>query len=91
MKNNNELIKVDSRNRFTIPKSIASNTNLSQIFKIYVKGDKIILEPIREIPERERWLFDPKNKHILDELNEALKQKADKKINLKELEKELDQ
>ena len=29
-----------------------------------------------EIPKEELWLFDPKNKAIVDELKEALKQKA---------------
>jgi hypothetical protein len=43
---------------------------------------------MREIPERERWLFDPTNKAVLDELKEALKQKADREIDLDALEKE---
>ena len=46
------------------------------MFKAYQDGDKIILEPIREIPETEKWLFDPKNKSIVTELKKALKQKA---------------
>lgn len=35
----------------------------------------------------EQWLFDPKNKAIVDELKEALKQKADREITLDDLEK----
>ena len=29
------------------------------------------------------WLFDPKNKEIVDKLKKALKQKADREIDLK--------
>ena len=74
-------VKVDARNRVTIPKELTKS--LFPLYKIYEKGGKIILEPIREIPVGEEWLFDPKNKAIVDELKQALKQKADKKINLK--------
>ncbi len=38
--------------------------------------------PAKEIPKEELWLFDPKNKAIVDELKKALKQKAVHKINL---------
>lgn len=48
---------------------------------------RIIFEPIKEIPKEEQWLFDPKNKAIVDELKKALKQKADKDIDLGCLEK----
>ena len=68
------VIKIDSRNRITIPKELTKN--LSHLYKIYVINEKIILEPIMEIPKEELWLFDPKNKVIVDELKEALKQKA---------------
>lgn len=82
-------VKVDSRNRVTIPKGISHKKGaISHLYKIYEKDGKIILEPINEIPERERWLFDPKNKAIVDELKRALKQKADKKIDLDAFEKE---
>jgi len=46
----------------------------------------IILEPIANISEEERWLFDPKNKDLVDELKQALKQKADKTIDLSAFE-----
>lgn len=36
----------------------------------------IIFEPIQEIPKGEEWLFDPKNKTIVERLKESLKQKA---------------
>lgn len=79
------VVKVDSRNRITIPKDITKS--LSHLYKIYEKSGNIILEPIIEIPKEELWLFDPKNKAIIDELKQALKQKANKKIDLSSFEK----
>lgn len=38
------------------------------------------LRPVQQVPKEERWLFDPKNKEIVDELKKALKQKADRSI-----------
>jgi hypothetical protein len=80
------IIKVDSRNRITIPKGIAKES--SHLYKIYEKNGNIILEPVVEIPNEELWLFDPKNKTILEELKRGLKQKADRKIDLSSFENE---
>lgn len=66
-------IKVDSRNRVCLTKIFK---NLPELFKAYVQGEKIILEPVREIPENERWLFEPENKEILDQIKEGLKQEG---------------
>ena len=74
MKKRENLVKVDSRNRITIPKKIGAELN--QIYKIYQKDGNIILEPIKEVHEREKWMLDPKNKHILDRLNKALSSTA---------------
>lgn len=84
----NLYVKIDARNRVTIPKGITDEKRLSHLYKIYTKDGKIILEPIHEIPERERWLFDPKNKAIVEKLKKALKQKADREIDLSSFEKE---
>lgn len=70
------IVKIDSRNRLTIPKDMTEN--LSHLYKISRKNNKIILEPIMEIPKEELWLFDPQNKAVLDQLKDALKQKADR-------------
>lgn len=75
MKTERDLVKVDSRNRITIPKKLTHK--LAHLYKIYEKKGTIILEPVQEIPKEEQWLFDPKNKAIVDELKAALKQKAD--------------
>ena len=89
MKKETMYVKVDSRNRLTIPKGIShGKKGLSHLYKIYEKEGKIILEPIKEVPKEEQWLFDPKNKAIVDELKAALKQKADRNIDLDALEKE---
>ena len=84
MKKETLYVKIDSRNRVTIPKEIKKG--LSLLYKIYEKDGKIILEPIVEVPKEERWLFDPKNKAIVNELKEALKQKADRDIDLSSFE-----
>jgi SAM-dependent methyltransferase len=39
-----------------------------------------------KISKAEQWLFDPENKDILNRLQEALKQKADRSIDLSDLE-----
>ncbi len=80
MKKETKYVKIDSRNRITIPKTLAPDT--SYLYKIYVEKGKIVLEPIQEIPKKERWLFDPKNKVIVEELKAALKEKADRSIDL---------
>jgi len=80
MKKEALYVKVDSRNRVTIPKDLAKD--ISNLYKIYEKGGRIILEPIVEVPLEEMWMFDPKNKAIVDELKRALKQKATKEIDL---------
>lgn len=85
MKSDKSYVKIDSRNRITIPKGILKD--LAHIYKIYEKGGNIILEPVMEVPQEERWLFDPQNKEIVQELKRALKQKADITINLDDLEK----
>ena len=68
-----DLVKIDSRNRITIPKKLSSE--LYQVYKIYEKDGNIILEPIKQIPEREQWLLDPQNKEILNRLKKSLEEK----------------
>jgi hypothetical protein len=74
MKTTKNYVKVDSRNRITIPKALTEN--LPSVFKIYAENGSIILEPIQEVPKEERWLLDPQNKEIVQELKKALKQKT---------------
>lgn len=73
MKKIQTIVKKDSRNRITLPKKFSSDLN--QMYKIYEKNGNIILEPIQEVDDREKWLLDPKNKPILDQLKKAINQK----------------
>lgn len=66
-------VKLDSRNRVSLTKV---SKNLFDLYRVSIHGDKIILEPVVEIPEEERWLFEPKNKHILSEVKKSLAQEA---------------
>jgi hypothetical protein len=66
-------VKLDSRNRLSLTKI---TKNLSSLYRVYVQDDKIILEPIREIPDEERWLFDPANKEIVERLKRSLQQEG---------------
>jgi hypothetical protein len=86
MKTDKSYVKIDSRNRITIPKTLAQELS-QQLYKIYKKGETLILEPIKEVPKEELWLFDPKNKELVQELKSALKQKAHIRIDLDELER----
>lgn len=47
-----------------------------------MKYKNSVPEPIIEVSQEEQWLFDPKNKAIVDRLKEALKQKATQEIDL---------
>lgn len=66
-------IKVDSRNRITLTKLAKQ---LPHAFSAYIQGNKIILEPLVEIPADEAWLFELENKEILEQIREGLKQKG---------------
>ncbi|OGB86639.1 hypothetical protein A3J41_03525 [candidate division TM6 bacterium RIFCSPHIGHO2_12_FULL_38_8] len=73
MKKEQIILKFDSKNRITLPKKISDS--VGKLVQIYIKNGQIILAPLQTIPEREAWLFEPKNKKILDGLKIALKQK----------------
>ena len=86
MKKETKYVKIDSRNRVTIPKNLFQG--MSHLYKIYEQNGKIILEPVQEIHKGEEWFFDPKNKAIVDELKAALKEKAHIRIDLSQFEEE---
>lgn len=65
-------VKPDDRNRIVLTKAVPAK-QIAQAYKIYVEGNKIILEPV-EIPEAEQWLYKPKNRKLLDELKRRLKE-----------------
>ncbi len=85
MKKEQTIVKVDSKNRITIPKKLSDN--IGKLFNIYLQKDKIILEPLHAIPQDEAWLFQAKNKEILKDLKKSLKQTE--RVNLGSFEKHL--
>jgi hypothetical protein len=80
MKTEKSYVKIDSRNRVTLPKSVTKEP--ANLYTVYEKGGTIIMEPVMDVPEEERWIFDPKNKEIVYKIKRALKQKADISIDL---------
>jgi hypothetical protein len=73
MKKDAIYLKVDSRNRVSLTKL---SKHLSALYKARIEQNKIILEPVQEIPEKEAWLFLPENKEILARIKKSLKQEA---------------
>ena len=72
MKSKQTIVKVDSKNRITIPKKLVDT--IGKLYNVSIQNDKIILEPLHAVPQQEAWLFEPKNKDILAELKKSLKQ-----------------
>ena len=73
MKKESVYLKVDSRNRISLTKL---SEDLPSLYKAHVQGNKIILEPVSEVPEDEAWLFLPKNKEILARIKKSLTEDA---------------
>lgn len=76
-KKNVLYVKADSRYRVSLGKFIKDD---SVLYKVYSDGEKIILEPVKEIPQEEAWLFKPENKELLESLKRGIKQKATIKL-----------
>src|SRR5260370_33605553 len=69
----NELrLTLDARKRISLAKLLPNYEVCS--FRAYIEGDKIILEPMAEIPARELWLH--KNPKALKTVQEGLKKKG---------------
>lgn len=69
-------LTLDARQRVSLSKLLPEYEVSS--FKAYTEGDKIILEPMAEIPARELWLY--KNPDALKAVQEGLKQSKEGKI-----------
>jgi hypothetical protein len=65
-------LTVDSRKRISLTKFLPTG-KISSV-KAYKEDDKIILEPMVEIPAREVWLFE--NKPALEKVKRGLLQKG---------------
>ena len=65
-------LSVDSRKRISLTKLLPGGT-ISSV-RAYVEEDKIILEPMVEIPARETWLY--QNESALKKVQSGLSQKG---------------
>ena len=73
----NELrLTLDARKRVSLAKLLPDYEVCS--FRAYTEGDKIILEPMAEIPARELWLY--KNPQALKDVQEGLQQSKEGKV-----------
>ena len=65
-------LSVDSKNRISLTK-LLPEVKVSSV-KAYKEDDKIILEPMVEIPAKELWLYE--NKTALKKVKRGLSQKG---------------
>jgi len=72
------LLTMDSRKRIPLAK-ILPDKNVT-LFDARLEGGKIILEPMRAVPDREAWLY--KNPKALDSVLKGLKDSAKGRIGL---------
>lgn len=64
-------LPLDSRNRVCLSQFLPKGLEVTS-YKAYKEGDKIILEPMAEVPAREAWLYN--NPKALASVLEGLKQ-----------------
>lgn len=72
MKNMHHKVNLDSRNRVPLTRILGDCEAKS--FNIYWEKERLILEPLVEIPERELWIY--KNKKALASLERGLEDAA---------------
>lgn len=70
-------LTLDSRNRVCLTPFLSRELEITS-YKAYQEGDKIILEPMAEIPAREAWLY--QNPEALNAVLEGLKQAETGKV-----------
>ena len=69
-------LTLDARKRISLAKFLP-DYDVSSV-RVYMEKDKIILEPMTEIPAHELWLY--KNPEALKAVKEGLKQSKEGKI-----------
>lgn len=69
-------LTLDARKRVSLAKLLPDYEVCS--FKAFTEGDKIILEPMAEIPAHELWLY--KNPKALKDIQEGLQQSKEGKV-----------
>lgn len=70
-------LTLDSRNRVCLTLFLPEGLDVTS-YKAYREGDKIILEPMTEIPAREAWLY--QNPKALASVLEGLKQAEEGRV-----------
>ena len=70
------LVTVDSRKRIALGKLLKGVA--TELFNAIVKDGKIILEPMKAVPEKEEWLY--KNQGALNSVKQGLKDAAEGKV-----------
>ena len=70
-------LTLDSRNRVCLTPFLPEGLQVKS-YQAYQEGDKIILEPMAEIPAREAWLY--QNPEALASVLEGLKQAEEGKV-----------
>ena len=70
------LVTVDSRKRIALGKLLKGMT--TELFTAVIEDGKIILEPMKAVPEKEEWLY--KNQEAIDSVNRGLKDAAEQKV-----------
>ncbi len=73
---NEQRLTLDARKRISLAKLLPDYEVCS--IRAYTEGDKIILEPMAEIPAHELWLY--KNPPVLKEIQEGLQQSKEGKV-----------
>ena len=69
-------LTLDARKRISLAKLLPNDEICS--FRAYTEGNKIILEPMAEIPAHELWLY--KNPQALKDVREGLQQSKEGKV-----------
>ncbi|MFH0753199.1 MAG: hypothetical protein V2A70_01385 [Candidatus Omnitrophota bacterium] len=70
------LLTIDSRKRIPLGKVLPDND--VTLFDVKVEGGRIILEPMRAVPDSEAWLY--KNPKALDSVMKGLKDSAQGRV-----------
>jgi hypothetical protein len=69
-------VKLDSRNRISLTQILPKFHPTT--FHLYQEGERLILEPIVEIPAHELWLY--KNKNALDSVLRGIEQSKNNEV-----------
>ncbi|MFA5260076.1 MAG: hypothetical protein WC450_02485 [Candidatus Omnitrophota bacterium] len=72
------LVQLDSRKRIPLGRLLKAEGVTADLFNAEMKDGKIILDPMKAVPEREAWLY--QNSEALASVKRGLKDAADGKV-----------